>query len=106
MFEFVEKFVDQQFEESIIPKLQEYIYIPNLSPMFDKEWETNGLLDKAVDLLYQWAVDQKLKGCKIEKLKEKGRTPLIFVEVEPTLKDSPTVLLYGHVRIDVFNNKV
>lgn len=101
MFEsFVEKFVDEQFEESIIPKLKEYISIPNLSPMFDKDWENNGLIDDALELLYKWAENQKLKGCKMEKIKEKGRTPLLFVEVEPTIKDSPTVLLYGHVSLN------
>lgn len=43
-----------------------------------------GVCSEAVDLLVQWALAQKLPGLKLEVLREKGRTPLIFIEVRPT----------------------
>lgn len=74
----------------------EYVKIPNLSRNFDPEWNTNGKLEQTAEFLLDWAKKQGLKGATFEIIQEKGRTPLIFIEVEGTSKDSDTVLLYGH----------
>jgi hypothetical protein len=37
-----------------LPKLKEYIEIPNLSRLYDSEYLTNGLLEKAGKLIEQW----------------------------------------------------
>ena len=37
----------KDFEESILPALQEFVRIDNLSPDFDPEWEQNGKAEKA-----------------------------------------------------------
>jgi hypothetical protein len=36
------------WEEEIIPRMHDYIRIPNKSPSFDKEWVKSGHMDKAV----------------------------------------------------------
>lgn len=46
--------METQWESEIVPTLSTYIEIPNISPMFDKEWETNGLVDKVVALFTAW----------------------------------------------------
>ncbi len=87
--------VDQTWEEEILPTLAEYIAIPNKSPMFDPEWENHGHMEKAVQLLSSWAKERKLKGMKLEVVRLKGRTPLIFAEIPG--EGEETVLLYGHL---------
>ena len=85
----------KDFDENILPGLQDFVRIDNLSPDFDPEWETNLKLDKAGNHLVDWAMKQGVKGMKAELYKEKGRTPLVFIEIDPQGIDK-TVLLYGH----------
>ena len=89
------KDVQKDFQESLLPGLEDFVRIDNLSPDFDPEWETNGKAEKAGNHLVDWALKQGVKGLKAELIKEKGRTPLVFIEVEKNGSDK-TVLLYGH----------
>lgn len=91
-------FIESLWDKSVVPTLEEYIRIPNQSPLFDKEWETNGLMDKAADILISWVKKQNIKGLTIEKMAVPGRTCLIFVEVAATNPSQKgTVMLYGHM---------
>ncbi len=83
------------FRESIIPQLSEYIRIPNKSPLFDADWEANGHMTRAADLMAEWCKAQPVAGLKVEILRERGRTPLLFCEIPGHGPD--TVLLYGHL---------
>ena len=42
----VKQFVRDAWDKSIIPKLEEYIAIPNQSPLFDAHWTENGYTDQ------------------------------------------------------------
>ncbi len=83
------------WDNSIIPALQQYIRIPNQSPLFDPDWEKNGYMQKAVDLAADWVGRQKVPGLRLEVKKLEGRTPLIFIEIDGDA--SSTVLMYGHL---------
>ena len=74
----------RDFQSSIIPGLSEYVKIDNLSPEYDPEWKTNGKLEKAGNHLVTWAKNQGLKGLKAQLITEENRTPLVFLEIEPT----------------------
>ena len=87
--------VEQLFADSIVPTLIEYIKIPNKSPDFDPDWERNGYMERAVDLIAGWCRAQRLDGLQLEVVRLPGRTPLLFIEVPGELDD--TVLLYGHM---------
>jgi acetylornithine deacetylase/succinyl-diaminopimelate desuccinylase-like protein len=87
--------VDSRWEDSILPTIQDYIRIPNQSPLFDPQWKQNGHMDKAVRLARNWAEQQGLVGLKIELHELEGRTPLIFMEIEGD--SASTVLMYGHL---------
>jgi len=89
-------FIEEQFDKNALPALQDFIRIPNLSKMFDQEWATNGLLDKAANFLADWIKKQDIKGAKIEVLKEPNLTPLLFVEIDGSAPNDPTILMYGH----------
>ena len=81
---------------SVQSTLETYITIPNQSPMFDPAWATNGLQEKVVDLFVSWVKAQNVPGLTLEVLQDKGRTPLIFIEVAST-GGAGTTLLYGHL---------
>ena len=83
------------FRDSIVPRLKEYIRIPNKSPLFDAEWQAHGYMDQAAELMAAWCREQPIAGLKVEILREKGRTPLLFCEIPGAGSD--TVLLYGHM---------
>ncbi len=97
-------FVQQRWDEAIVPALTDYITIPAKSPMFDADWAQHGLLDKVVCDAAAWVEAQKVPGLKLEVLRLPGRTPLLFFEVDSThtsdtraAENAGTVLLYGHL---------
>ncbi|HEU4523235.1 MAG TPA: M20/M25/M40 family metallo-hydrolase, partial [Thermoanaerobaculia bacterium] len=87
--------IDQHWDESILPALDQYIRIPNQSPLFDPRWREQGHMHRAVELARQWAGSQGVAGLKMEVVELEGRTPLLFMEVAGD--PSSTVLMYGHL---------
>ena len=87
-------FINNVWNDSIIPQLEDYIRIPNQSPDFDADWKKNGHMDDAADLLEKWIQAQEIPGLLLERVEAEGRTPLLFMEVPGDSED--TVLLYGH----------
>ena len=88
------RFVDETWDDSIIPQLCEYIRVPNKSPAFDPDWAAHGHMDKAVRMFAQWCREQPIEGMTVDIVEIEGRTPLLFLEVPGQSDD--TVLLYGH----------
>lgn len=88
-------FVDRHWDRSILPALQDYVRIPNKSPMFDADWQTHGHMDRAVELAAAWCRDQGFDDAAAEILRLPGRTPLLFMDIPGDSDD--TVLLYGHL---------
>ncbi len=96
--ETLESYVNQHWEQSIIPKLCEFIKIPNISPSFDNTWQANGHIEKAVQLAVDWSLQIGIEGMKLSVEKLENRTPLIFMDIAPTNStNQSTVLLYGHL---------
>lgn len=83
------------WDEEIIPTLQEYIRIPNESPLFDPEWNTHGYMEQAVTLVSDWIRRQNVPDCTLELLQDGDRTPLLLIEVAGSIPD--TILMYGHL---------
>ena len=89
------KFVEQIWEDAVLPALTEYISIPNKSPAFDPEWEAHGYMRDAVKLLEVWARAHLPAGGTLEVVQLNGRTPLIFIDLPG--EGDETILLYGHL---------
>ena len=88
-------YIDQLWDNSIVPTLMEYIKIPNKSPQFDPDWQSHGYMDQAVTLISDWCKQHAVNNMKLEVVKLEGRTPVIFIDI-PGQKDD-TILLYGHL---------
>ncbi|HSG58358.1 MAG TPA: M20 family metallopeptidase [Woeseiaceae bacterium] len=88
------EFVNKAWDDSIIPEISEYIRVPNKSPHFDPDWEANGHMEKAVQMLEAWARQQPIKDLQVEIVRIEGRTPVLLCEIPGDSDD--VVLLYGH----------
>ena len=91
------RFVEQCWDDEIVPTLVEYIKIPNKSPMFDPDWAAHGYMDEAVTMFEHWARGKlaQFPGATLDVVRLPGRTPLIAIDIPGTGND--TVLLYGHL---------
>ena len=89
------RFVDDEWDRSIFPALQSYIRIPNKSPSFDREWESHGYQEQAVQLLAEWCRAHAIPGAKLSVERLPGRTPLLLLDIPGDGSDD-CVLLYGH----------
>ena len=87
--------VSRTWDESIIERLIAYVRIPNKSPMFDPQWERNGHMEAAVQLMADWCRAQRIPGARTEVRRLPGRTPLLLVDVPGELPGC--TLLYGHL---------
>ena len=88
------EYTDGVWDDEIVPALREYITIPNKSPMFDPQWQDNGYMEDAVELIHGWCRRQTIAGLTTEIVRLPGRTPLLLCEIPGT--SNATVLLYGH----------
>lgn len=92
-----QKYVNEMFALNTLPALKNFIRIPNLSPGFDPNWKTNGLLDKAANLIVSFAKSLQLKNAEVDFIKDKGYSPLVFIDIPSTRpNDTRTILFYGH----------
>lgn len=83
------------WRDSILEKLIEYVRIPNKSPMFDPQWERNGHMNAAIELMAQWCRQQPVPGMRVEVRRLPQRTPLLLIDIPGELPGC--VLLYGHL---------
>ncbi len=87
--------IDAFWESEVMPTLSRYIEIPNQSPLFDPDWEKNGFMKQAIELVRDWVERQQIERSKLSVFESPGRTPLLMLEVDG--EGDETVLLYGHL---------
>jgi acetylornithine deacetylase/succinyl-diaminopimelate desuccinylase-like protein len=85
--------------DGIVPVLEQYVTIPNVSIAFDPQWAEHGHMQRAVELIRDWCAGREIEGATVTVHELDGRTPVIVVEV-PAFGEAPaddTVVLYGHL---------
>jgi hypothetical protein len=93
-------FVEEQFTNSALPSLIDYIKIDNMSKGFysAEEWKQVGWpkIVQAANHVHSWILGSGVKGLKAEIISnvEEDLTPIIFVEIEGDIDE--TYLFYGH----------
>ncbi|MFT7220418.1 MAG: acetylornithine deacetylase/succinyl-diaminopimelate desuccinylase-like protein [Candidatus Azotimanducaceae bacterium] len=95
----IKTYIEQYWEDQIIPSLSEYISIPNKSPLFDPDWEKNGYMEDAVSHIMAWVESQSVAGLHAEVHRITGKTPTILLTLEPIqpAENCLNVLIYGHL---------
>lgn len=91
----MQTFVDEKWNDEIVPQLVEYIKIPNKSPHFDPDWQAHGYMENAVQQIFAWCRLQDIPRMQAEIVRLPGRTPVICMEIPGHSED--TILLYGHL---------
>jgi len=87
----------ERWRLDILPFLDAYARIPNLSPAYDPDWEADGHMDRAATLLAGWAEGRSLPGATVEIVRLPDLTPTVVVEVPASDPGATgTVLVYGH----------
>lgn len=92
----IQKYVCEHFEKDVIPMLIKFVQIKNVSPDYDPTWETDGLALEACNLITNFIQEQKLKGCKVEVIKDPGKTHFILATIDGSKGMTETVLMYAH----------
>jgi acetylornithine deacetylase/succinyl-diaminopimelate desuccinylase-like protein len=87
--------IEHRWDDGILEQLKAYVRIPNLSPVFDRDWSAHGHMERAVNLVADWCRAQPIPGMRVEVRRLPEHTPLLFVDVPGELPGS--VLLYGHL---------
>ena len=87
--------INQTWDRSILDRLEAYIRIPNKSPHFDPQWEQNGHMEAAVQLMADWCREQPVPDMRVEIRRLRGKTPLLVVDIPG--EAAGCVLLYGHL---------
>jgi acetylornithine deacetylase/succinyl-diaminopimelate desuccinylase-like protein len=87
-------FVQQTWQQDVLPALTRYIEIPAKSPAFDSDWAKTGHIDRAVALIEDWGRGRPIEGLTVETFRLPGRTPVMLLDVPGTAPE--TILLYGH----------
>ena len=84
-------------ERDALESLTTFATIPCLSPSFDVEWVQHGYIDRAIELLSDWALARTLADFDVEIHRLEGRTPVLVVTVAATAPGDGTAVLYGHL---------
>ena len=87
--------MDTFWDREILPTLQDYIRIPNESPLFDPDWQAHGHMARVVALVADWIRHQNVPGGELTILQDGDRTPLLLLEFPGDMPE--TVLFYGHL---------
>ena len=89
--------IEAGVDGGVIPTLFEYIRVPSLSPLYDPNWESNGLMVQAQDILLSYVKSLNIKGFTHDMLKEDGKPWMFYGEVEASSPGLGTILIYGHM---------
>ena len=87
-------FINDFWDDSVLPALSDYIAIPCKSPMFDPDWRKKGYLHHAVMHCKAWCESLNIDGLRVDVHEVEERTPVLFVEIPG---DDREVLVYGHL---------
>lgn len=91
--------IEQRWARHVMPTLVDYIAIPCVSPAFEPDWDEQGHMIKAAELLADWAQEHlaAIGGATVEIQELPGRTPLLYIDVPGTAPGDAPILLYGHL---------
>ena len=89
--------VDAHWDSWFIPGLSDFVRVPNLTTMVDKDYLTNGLVEKAMDQVDGCIQKLGINGLSKKIYRAENNLPLVVYVVEPSEGVTTNVLVYGHL---------
>ena len=78
------KNIDAKWDDWYVKGLGDFIKVPNLSPNYDADFMTNGLIQDAMKLVDDYVNALDLKGMTKHEFTPEGKSPMVVYVVEPT----------------------
>ena len=90
--------IETYWDKWYVKGLSDFIRVPNLTPMVDPDYMTNGLVEEAMKLVDDYINELGLKGCTKHQFQPEGQNPLILYVIDKTEDGSDkNLLFYGHL---------
>jgi len=89
-------FVDSHWDSWFVPGLSDFIRVPNLTPMVDEHFLTNGLIEQAIQLVDDYVNKLEIKGLSRKIFKPDGMPPLVVYVIDGHGSET-NLMLYGHL---------
>lgn len=90
-------FVDEHYDSWFVKGLGDFVRVPNLTLMADKDFATNGLIQQAMEVVDKYITELDVQGIKRHVFHPEGSNPLVVYVVEPSEGATKNVMLYGHL---------
>jgi acetylornithine deacetylase/succinyl-diaminopimelate desuccinylase-like protein len=91
------EFMEKHWDSWYVKGISDFIEVPNLSPLFDANFLTNGEIQNAMKLVDDYINKLGLKGLKRHDFEVKGKPPMIVYTVEAQGPSKQNVMMYGHL---------
>ena len=89
--------IDAKWDDWYVKGLSDFIRVPNLSPNYDAQFLTNGLIEQAIELVDNYVNQLQIEGISRKVFQPEGSCPMVVYVVEPTQGCTKNVMLYGHL---------
>jgi acetylornithine deacetylase/succinyl-diaminopimelate desuccinylase-like protein len=91
------QYIESKWDDWYIPGLSDFVRVPNLTPMVDEDYLSNGLVEKAAKLVDDYIQKLGIKGLSSHTFKSAEGLPLVVYVVEPSEGVQKNVMVYGHL---------
>ena len=91
------KNIEDKWDDWYVKGLSDFIKVPNLTPMVDENFLTNGLTQQAMECVDKYVNEIELQGISKKIYEPEGCGPLIVYVIEPQGGATKNVMLYGHL---------
>jgi len=73
------------------------VKIGNLTPEVDPEFYTNGLTEKAIELVDKYINELEIKGINRHTFRIDGAPPMVIYTVDSEVENAKNIMMYGHL---------
>merc|ERR1711997_1439042 len=79
-----EAYIESKWDDWYVKGLSDFIRVENLSPNYDAQFLTNGLIEQAMELVDNYINQLGVEGLSKQIFQPEGSVPLVVYVVEPT----------------------
>ena len=92
-----QQIIDEHWDSWFVPGLSDFIRCPNLTPMVDPTYLTNGLVEKSMELVDDYINKIGVQNMTKKIFRAENNLPMVLYIVEASEGCDKNVLIYGHL---------